>query len=95
VPKIPQSSLPEGRSLTDNTDLSSIWPILSGHDHVQIIYKNQIKVHYSNEQEAQADLYRDYDQRLDLSKGGIVYPFTGIRGDAKELWKQIKNGNLP
>ena len=34
----------------------------------------------------------DYDKKLDLSKGGIVYPFTGIRGDAKELWNRIKRG---
>jgi hypothetical protein len=29
---------------------------------------------------------------LDLSKGGIVYPFTGIRGDSKELWQKVRNG---
>jgi hypothetical protein len=29
---------------------------------------------------------------LDLSKGGIVFPFTGLRGDAKELWRKIKKG---
>ena len=27
-----------------------------------------------------------------MSKGGIVYPFTGIRGDAKELWNRLKRG---
>ena len=30
-----------------------------------------------------------------MSKGGIVYPFTGIRGDAKELWRRIKKGVEP
>lgn len=34
----------------------------------------------------------DYDKKLDLSKGGIVYPFTGIRGEAKEVWNRIKRG---
>jgi len=34
----------------------------------------------------------DYDKRLDVSKGGIVYPFTGIRGDAKQLWSRVKRG---
>ena len=24
-----------------------------------------------------------------MSKGGIVYPFTGIRGEAKDLWRSI------
>ena len=41
---------------------------------------------------AQADQYYDYDSKLDVSKGGIVFPFTGIRGDAKELWRRIKKG---
>jgi hypothetical protein len=27
-----------------------------------------------------------------MSKGGIVYPFTGIRGDSKELCNRIKKG---
>jgi hypothetical protein len=31
---------------------------------------------------------------MDLSKGGIVYPFTGIRGDSKELWGSIRRGQL-
>ena len=30
---------------------------------------------------------------MDVSKSGIVYPFTGLRGDAKDLYKKIKNGN--
>ena len=33
-----------------------------------------------------------YDKNLDLSQGGIVYPFTGIRGDSKDLWKQVYKG---
>jgi hypothetical protein len=34
----------------------------------------------------------DFDKKLDMSKGGIVYPFTGIRGDSKELWNRLKRG---
>ena len=33
-----------------------------------------------------------YDKNLDLSQGGIVYPFTGIRGDSKELWSKVYKG---
>lgn len=36
--------------------------------------------------------YYSYDKQLDLSQGGIVYPFTGIRGDAKELYQKLKSG---
>ena len=31
--------------------------------------------------------YQDYDQQRD--KDGYVYPFTGIRGDAKQLYSDI------
>jgi len=41
---------------------------------------------------AAQDNYIEYDKKLDLSKGGIVYPFTGIRGDSKEIWGGIKRG---
>lgn len=43
-------------------------------------------------QAAAQDGYTEYDKKLDLSKGGIVYPFTGIRGDSKELWQKVRNG---
>lgn len=63
--------------------------ILSPEDSVTIVYRNCIKVHFSTAQEAAKVMYSDYDKNLDLSKGGIVYPFTGIRGDAKELWFKV------
>lgn len=59
---------------------------------VQILYRDKIKVYYSSVLMAQADNYNDYDTKLDVSKGGIVYPFTGIRGDAKELYRKITKG---
>lgn len=39
--------------------------------------------------QAQNDNYFAYDKKLDLSSGGIVYPFTGIRGESKEIWSKI------
>ncbi|CDW84955.1 UNKNOWN [Stylonychia lemnae] len=59
---------------------------------VQILYRDKIKVYYSSVIMAQTDNYNDYDSKLDVSKGGIVYPFTGIRGDAKELYRKISKG---
>ena len=29
---------------------------------------------------------------MDVTKGGIVYPFTGLRGDAKELYRTLALG---
>eukprot|EP00356_Strombidium_inclinatum_P015727 CAMPEP_0170496556 /NCGR_PEP_ID=MMETSP0208-20121228/22081_1 /TAXON_ID=197538 /ORGANISM="Strombidium inclinatum, Strain S3" /LENGTH=246 /DNA_ID=CAMNT_0010773141 /DNA_START=1486 /DNA_END=2229 /DNA_ORIENTATION=- len=60
-----------------------------GVDHLQELDKGPLFERAA----AHQDLYYDFDSHLDLSKGGIVYPFTGIRGDAKELWQRIKNGN--
>ena len=59
---------------------------------VKMVYRGQIKIHYATQQLASQDGYLDYDKKLDMSKGGIVYPFTGIRGDAKEIWNRLKRG---
>lgn len=40
-------------------------------------------------------MYYSFDQKLDLSQGGIVYPFTGIRGDAKDIWLRVNKGMEP
>jgi hypothetical protein len=70
----------------------SKWPLLKKDDNVQIIYRNQIKIHYATQKLAQEDCYSSFDPLLDLSRGGIVYPFTGIRGDAKDLWRKVSKG---
>lgn len=56
---------------------------------IKIIYRDRIKVHYSSVAQAQSDGYSEFDSKLDVSKGGVVYPFTGLRGDAKELYRSI------
>ena len=73
---------------------SSLWPVLKPQDKIQVIYRKQIKVHFASVAEASNHSYKDFDQNLDLSKGGIVYPFTGIRGEAKDLWMAIRNGHV-
>lgn len=59
---------------------------------MSIVYRNQIKVHFSTVEYANQENYTSYDKKLDLSQGGIVYPFTGIRGDAKEIWLRVTKG---
>lgn len=54
-----------------------------------IIYRNDIKVNYKSKEEAQMDGYTNYTKSCINSKG-IIYPFTGIRGDAKQLWRKVK-----
>lgn len=62
---------------------------------VVILYRKRIKVHFSSQAEAAAVNYHDYNKDFDLSKGGIVYPFTGIRGDSKELWFKVTQKKIP
>ena len=57
---------------------------------MKVVFRNCIKVHFQNQQAAMNENYSDYDRRLDMSKGSIIYPFTGIRGEAKDLWRLIK-----
>jgi hypothetical protein len=46
-------------------------------------------------EQAAQELYSSFDKRLDLSQGAIVYPFTGIRGDAKDIWARVNKGLEP
>jgi hypothetical protein len=59
---------------------------------IKMLYRDHIRVFYASEQDAVNDGYTCYDKRQALSKHGKVYPFIGIRGDAKELYKRINRG---
>lgn len=94
IPPSPRSSSTPGKS-PEKKASQTTWPILLGEDHVTIVYRKQIKVHFSNVQQAAQEQYSSFDPKLDLSQGGIVYPFTGIRGDSKDLWMRINKGLEP
>ena len=52
-------------------------------------------MYYSTQMAAHADEYYDADHGTggrSSSSNKIVYPFTGIRGDAKELWRRARKG---
>jgi hypothetical protein len=59
------------------------------HIKIKIIYKHDIKVHYKSKEEALMDGFTNFNKNCINSKG-IIYPFTGIRGDAKQLWRRVK-----
>lgn len=59
------------------------------HIKIKIIYKNDIKINYKNKEEAIMDGYTNFSKDCMNSKG-IIYPFTGLRGDSKQLWRQVK-----
>lgn len=57
---------------------------------ITILYRDKIRVFYQTAQKALMDGYGDFNQHtLD---GKYVYPYSGIRGDAKQLYKDIKSG---
>jgi lysine/ornithine N-monooxygenase len=59
---------------------------------ILILYKDHIKVHYSSEQDAINDNYTVYEKKNAVNKNGNVYPFIGLRGDAKELYRNVTKG---
>ena len=44
---------------------------------------------YKRVSEAVADGYEDYDKQEYSNGNGYLYSFTGLRGDAKELYRSI------
>jgi len=59
---------------------------------IQILYRDHIRVYYPSEEDAIEDNYTLYNKKEALNKQGKIYPFIGIRGDAKELYRKIVNG---
>lgn len=63
-----------------------------GEADIKILYRDQIRVFYSRVQYAVQDGYSDYKQTVFSNKNGFLYSFTGLRGDARNLYKAIKKG---
>lgn len=59
---------------------------------IRILYRDKIiKVFYKNIQQAHADGYYEFDEDK-FSEKSYIYSFSGLRGDAKNLYKKIVNG---
>lgn len=59
---------------------------------VKILYRDRIKVFYSKVKDAEFDGYTDFKSLCFSNKNGFLYSFTGLRGDAKRLYKRIMKG---
>ena len=55
--------------------------------YVYILHRSAIKVFYNTKQEADRDGYHDY-KHINPHTGSI-HAFSGIRGDAKQLWRSL------
>lgn len=60
--------------------------------YIKIIYRDRIKVFYSRVKDAEFDGYTDFRHINYSNKNGFLYSFTGLRGDAKKLYKSIQKG---
>jgi hypothetical protein len=61
-------------------------------DEITILYRDRIRVYYKNIEKAQADGYNEFDKEKFAKANGYVYAFTGLRGDAKQMYQDIKSG---
>lgn len=56
---------------------------------IYILHRGPIKVFYNCKRDAEKDGYGDYSG---TNKMGQIHPFCGLRGDAKNLYRNIKTG---
>ena len=59
---------------------------------IKIIYRDRIRVFYDTVQQAKQDGYTDFNERHYSKKDGYVYSYTGLRGNAKTLYKRVMSG---
>lgn len=57
------------------------------------MHREDIKVFYKRVQDAEADNYKNFKKTDFQNQNGYLYSFTGLRGDAKELYKSVTNGS--
>ena len=59
---------------------------------ISILARGSVKVFYINAAAARKDGYTDFDTKKFPRDSSIIYGYTGLRGDAKELYKRIRKG---
>ncbi len=64
-----------------------------GKGDVKLLYRDKIKVFYSQVKQAEFDGYSDFKKLNFSKKQGYLYSFTGLRGDSKKLYKSIVKNN--
>ena len=55
------------------------------------MYRDKIKVFYGTVTQAKIDGYTEFSENIFQNKNGFVYSYTGLRGDAKYLFRKIKS----
>ena len=61
----------------------------SSNNSIYIVHRHEIKVFYACKRDADRDKYNTYEG---INKQGQIHPFSGLRGDAKALYRNIRTG---
>jgi len=64
-----------------------------GEGSIKILYRDKIRVFYGTVTHAKQDGYNDFSEHIFSNKNGFVYSYTGLRGDAKALYRKVKRGD--
>lgn len=59
---------------------------------IKILYRDKIRVFYPTVTQAKQDGYTDFNDKIFSRKDGYLYSYTGLRGNAKNLYKRVING---
>eukprot|EP00347_Sterkiella_histriomuscorum_P013633 403363974 len=59
---------------------------------IEILYRDHIRVFYNKVSDAEQDGYTEFESDKFQKKDGYLYSFTGLRGDAKDLYLKIQRG---
>ena len=62
---------------------------------IKVLFRDKIRLFYPTLEAAKEDNYRDFNERCFQKKTGYLYSYTGLRGNAKSLYKQIVAGKEP
>ncbi len=60
---------------------------------ITMLYIDQIRVFFLTEQEALKEGYTQFNPKTDMNNKGKIFPFIGLRADAKSLYFNVVRGN--
>ena len=68
------------------------YSLLPAQANIKILCRDRVRVFYPNLAAARLDGYQDYNPNLFTRENGYLYSYTGLRGNAKTLYRKIVTG---
>jgi len=56
------------------------------------LYRDKLRVFYATVKAAKEDNYCQYNENVFSNNNGYVYSYSGLRGDAKKLFRDVNKG---